>query len=78
MLERSLCNSVARVTRSIPKQQHTFIRFTKRVKREINRMMCRECYMLGNCYRTEQECLADTAMKARIENMERCKWQENY
>ena len=32
------------------------------------------CYMLGNCYRTEQECLADTAMKARVENMERCKW----
>ena len=31
-------------------------------------------YMLGNCYRTEQECLADTAMKARVENMERCKW----
>lgn len=32
------------------------------------------CYMLGNCYRTKQECLVDTAMKERIENMERCKW----
>lgn len=31
-------------------------------------------YMLGNCYLTKQECLADTAMKARIEKMERCKW----
>ena len=31
-------------------------------------------YMLGNCYRTEAECLADTAMKERIEKMERCKW----
>jgi len=32
------------------------------------------CYMLGNCYRTEAECEADTAMKERIEKMERCKW----
>lgn len=31
-------------------------------------------YMLGNCYLTKQECLADTAMKERLENMERCKW----
>ena len=31
-------------------------------------------YMLGNCYRTEAECEADTAMKERIEKMERCKW----
>lgn len=35
---------------------------------------CRSDYMLGNCYRTKQECLADTAMKERIEKMERCKW----
>ena len=35
---------------------------------------CRSDYMLGNCYRTEAECEADTAMKERIENMERCKW----
>ena len=37
-------------------------------------LMCRECYMLGNCYRTEQECLADTAMADKIKRMERCKW----
>ena len=33
-----------------------------------------QSYMLGNCYRTKAECLADTAMKERVENMERCKW----
>lgn len=31
-------------------------------------------YMLGITYRTEQECLANTEMKERFENMERCKW----
>ena len=35
---------------------------------------CRSDYMLGNCYRTKAECEADTAMKERIENLERCKW----